>query len=394
MARRILVTGASIAGNAAAWWLAHHGFDVTVVERTDGFRDGGQNIDVRGQGREILRKMQLERQALACGTGEQGTAWIDRDGRTVARIMAGETDGDGPTAEMEILRGDLVRLLYDAACPLAAFRFGDSVKRIEDRHDAVTVEFASGGSETFDVVIVAEGVSSTTRELLFPGENNPRWMDMTIGYFTIPRISSDEPLWRWYNATEGRSVTLRPDNHGTTRAALSIQKKPEGEHEWDAERQKRFLRERFADAGWEAPRVLAGMDQAEDFYFDVLRQVRMSRWSNGRVALTGDAAWCATPLAGIGATLALTGAYILAGELSQYADAADAFQSYERIMRPIIDRAQNVPKVAPRLLNPHTRIGIRLLHAVLRATTKPAFRNLAAKIFTRRRDEPALPDYE
>lgn len=115
MARRILITGASIAGNTAAWWLGRAGLDVTVVERAENFRDGGQNIDIRGVGREALRRMGLEQAALERSTGEEGTAWIDARGRPAASFPAGDGAGDGPTAEMEILRGDLARLLHDGA---------------------------------------------------------------------------------------------------------------------------------------------------------------------------------------------------------------------------------------------------------------------------------------
>jgi 2-polyprenyl-6-methoxyphenol hydroxylase-like FAD-dependent oxidoreductase len=391
--RRILVTGASIAGNTAAWWLARQGFEVVVVERAEVFRDGGQNIDIRGEGRDVLRRMGLKQQALAHGMGEQGTAWIDRHGRTVARIMTGDVSGDGPTAEMEILRGDLARLIYESASGHATFRFGDSIATIAQTKSSAEVTFESGRTESYHAVIVAEGVGSATREHVFPGENTPRWMDMTMGFFTIPRAPTDVPLWRWYNATDGRSVTLRPHNHGTTRAALSIQKRPEGEHEWDGARQKQFLRDRFRDAGWEAPRVLDAMETTEDFYFDVLRQVRMERWSRGRVVLTGDAAWCATPVAGAGATLAVTGAYVLAGELARDADVAQSFAAYENIMRPIVRKAQNVPKIGPRLLNPHSALGIRALHTVLRVATRPSVRSLASKIFTRQSDAPQIPRY-
>lgn len=115
MSTRVLITGASIAGNTLAWWLGRAGFDVTVLERAAGFRDGGQNVDIRGVGRTVLRDMALEDAALAAGTGEEGTAWIDGQGRIKAQFLIAEMDRDGPTAEMEILRGDLARLLYDGA---------------------------------------------------------------------------------------------------------------------------------------------------------------------------------------------------------------------------------------------------------------------------------------
>lgn len=391
--RTVLITGASIAGNTAAWWLGRHGFEVTVIERTPEFRDGGQNIDVRGLGREVLRRMGLEQAALDRGTGEEGTAWVDRAGDVVAQFRLDDLGPDGPTAEMEILRGDLARLLYESARERASFRFGDSVARIEQDDAAATVTFASGAVERYDAVIVAEGVGSATRELVFPGENRPRWMDLTIAYFTIPRAPDDDRMWRWFHAAAGRSVSLRPDTHGTTRAMLSLQQPPHGEQGWGAAHQKALLRERFAGAGWQTSRILAGMDETADFYFDVLRQVRLARWAKDRVVLTGDAAWCVTPIAGMGTTLAITGAYVLAGEMSRAADTSRAFAAYEQVMRPLVETAQGVPKIGARLLNPHSRLGVRVLHGALRLVSRPTIRNLAGRVFSGHRTEAELPRY-
>jgi len=382
MHRRVLITGASIAGNTAAAVLARKGCEVVVVERAPAFRDGGQNIDVRGVGREVIRRLELEAAALEHGTGEQGTVWVNEDGSEAARFAVGDTGSDRPTAEMEILRGDLARLLYDRAKGSAEYRFDDRIAAIDDGPDEARVTFASGATEAFDVVFVAEGVGSQTRELVFKGENDPRWMDITIAYFTIPRTAGDDRMWRWYNAPGKRSVSLRPDGHGTTRAMLSISKASEGEQEWDVDRQKAFLRDRFADAGWETSRILAAMDTTDDFYFDVLRQVRMPRWSSGHVVLTGDAAWCATPLAGIGATLAVTGAYVLAEELVRSDSVEAALKAYETQMRPMVEDGQGVPKIAPRLMHPKSRLGISLLHGVLGVASSDMVRDLAAKLFS------------
>jgi len=379
LSRRALITGASIAGNAAALSLARNGFDVTVVERAPAFRDGGQNIDVRGVGREVLRRLGLETEALELGTGEEGTVWVNEDGTEAARFAADELGDGGPTAEMEILRGDLARLLHDAARGLATFRYGDSIASIREGPEDVAVDFHSGETRQFDVIVVAEGVGSSTRELVFPNENDPRWMDMTLAYFTIPRRSTDDRMWRWFNAPGKRSVSLRPDRRESTHATLTLSKKSEGEQDWEIERQKSFLRENFADAGWETPRILDGMTDAEDFYFDVLRQVRMPRWSAGRVVLTGDAAWCATPLAGIGATLAVTGAFVLAEELARHADYRDAFDAYEKKMRPMVEDGQGIPKIAPRLMHPKSRLGIQLLHGALGIASHEPIKGLLAK---------------
>jgi len=395
MPQSILVTGASVAGCTAAWWLGRHGFDVEVVERAPAFRDGGQNVDVRGGGREVLRRMGLEAAALANGTGEEGTAWVDGRGRTMAEFAVGDEGNDGPTAEMEILRGDLARLLYEPAAARARFRFGDSVAGVVQDADGVDVTFAGGATARYDAVIVAEGVGSATRELVFGQENDPRWMDLTIAYFTIPRSPDDDRRWRWYNATGGRSASIRPDAHGTARAMLSVHGRAAGEEKWSVERQKAWLAERFADAGWQSPRILAGLAETDDFYFDALRQVRMPRWSAGRVVLTGDAAWCATPLAGIGTTLAVTGAYVLAGELARAGgDVAAAFGAYEAAMRPMVKDGQGVPKIGPRLMHPRSRTGIRLLHAALGFAARPAVRGAAAKLFARAPKQPDLSRYE
>lgn len=395
--RRFLVSGGSIAGNTVAWVLARGGADVTVVERSPAFREGGQNVDVRDVGREVIRRMGLEQSVLDHGTGEVGTAWIDEDGHPAATFLAdpagGADDGDGPTAEMEVLRGDLARLIHEAVPDSATFRFGDTIARIDDVGDAAHVTFDSGRSGRFDAVVVAEGVGSRTRDLLFPGENEPRWMDLTMAYFTIPRAADDDRLWRWYHATEGRSVSLRPDRQGTTRAMLCLQQPPGGEQDWDDTRQRRYLHERFGDVGWEAPRVLAALDDTDDFYFDVLRQVRMPRWSSGRVALTGDAAWCATPLAGIGTTLAVTGAYVLGQELLRHASASAAFAAYEAAMRPMVEQGQGVPKIVPRLMNPHSRLGIKLLHGALRIASRPALQSTANRLFSPDLKAPDLSVY-
>lgn len=381
MSTRVLITGASIAGNALAWWLSRAGYEVAVVERAPAFRDGGQNVDVRGAGRSVLREMGLEAAALAAGTGEEGTAWIDGRGRIAARFLTAELGQDGPTAEMEILRGDLAQLLLEAARGTARYRFGDHVVAIDQRDDVAIVRFASGATERFDAVLVAEGVGSATRELVFPGQNRPRWMHMTMAYFTIPRIAEDDRLWRWYHAPGGRSVSLRPDRHGTTRVMLCVQKPPEGEQDWDVARQKTWLRETFADVGWQGPRVLAGMADTSDFYFDVLRQVRMPRWSKGRVALCGDAAWCVTPLGGVGATLAVTGARVLAGEMIRAASLGTAFDAYDKAMRPMVDKAQGIPRFVPRLANPHSRTGIHILHAILSLASQSIVARAAARLF-------------
>ncbi|WP_437509156.1 FAD-dependent monooxygenase [Sorangium sp. So ce1099] len=151
--------------------------------------------------------------------------------------------------------------------------------------------------------------------------------------------------------------------------------------------------QKFADAGWETPRVLAALDEVKDFYFEAIGQVKMARWSKGRVALVGDAAYCASPITGMGASLSLVGAYVLAGELARRDDHAEAFAAYERIMRPYVNQAQNVPKAGPRIAQPQTRTGIALQQAALSLATKPGVSWLAGKLLSPPSYKIDLPDY-
>jgi len=394
MSRRILITGASVAGTTAAWWLLQYGFDVDVVERTASFRDGGQNVDVRGNARAVLRKMGLEDQAFARSTHERGTDWVSAANGVIARFEAGDADADnGPTAELEIRRGDLARILYDAVKERATFHFDDSIAAITQDADGVDITFASGRTRRYDTVVVAEGVGSHTRELVFPGENTPRWMDLTIAYFSIPAQPGDSPYARQYNTVDGRGATLKPALDGKLGAYVGIQKKPEGENDWPVDRQRAFIAAQFANDGWEFPRILAAMQDADDFYFDVLRQVHMERWSEGRLVLTGDAAWSPTPLSGIGTSLAIVGAYVLAGELAQAAAPVAAFVAYERVMRPFVEKGQDLPKFVVRMLWPHSEIGLTLLHGALRVAATPLVRKVINNGFARDTGSMDLPEY-
>lgn len=391
--KRVLVTGGSIAANTLAWWLVEAGFTATVVEKAPKFREGGQSIDVRGIARTVIERMGIVEEVDKNGTGETAWTYVDEKGELVAAFRLEEVGGEGPTSKFEILRGDLAHIMYEHVRDRVDYRFDDTIEAIDNGADRVHVRFKSGKEEDYYLVLVAEGVGSTTRELIFPGENHPRWMDMTLGFFTIPKAESDGTEARWYNAPGGRCIFLRPDSHGTTRAVLTLQAEARKSEDKSEEEAKAWLKETFADAGWEAPRVLAGLEKADDLYFQVLRQVKMDRWSDGRVALNGDAAWCATPVSGIGTTLAVVGAYVLAGELAQTDDYTQAFQNYERIMRPFVEEGQSVGKLNQLWTYPHTKFGITLQHAMLNVLSKPGIRDLFLKIGMRDPEDIELPDY-
>lgn len=386
----VLISGASIAGPAVAYWLGGHGWDTTVVERFDRLRDTGQNIDIRGAGREVIRRMGLDGAVRAATTGERGTEFVDSGGRSVVVLPAGTSDTAGTTAEVEILRGDLSRLIVEQTLPNTEYLFNDKITGLDDRGDEVEVTFTSHEPRTFDVVVIAEGLTSRTRRLVFP-DAEMRELGLYTVYATMPRTSTDNDLWRWYNAPRGRVVTLRPDNVGTIRATLSFLSDVRGLEDLPNAELIHLLRRTYRDAGWETPRVLAALDQTP-FYFDAVGQVRLPTWSSGRIALVGDAAYCASPLSGMGTSLALVGAYVLAGELAGSRDHFTAFARYEQRMRPYVENAQKLPPGTPRLAHPRTRMGITALQTALKVVGSAPARRLSG-FFSPPADKIDLPAY-
>ena len=388
----VLIAGASIAGPALAFELARYGFRPVVVERADALRLGGQNIDVHGTARTVVRHMGLEDDIRAATTGEQGLRFVDEHDVTRAAFPAESDDTSGFTKELEILRGDLAQILYDRTRDTTEYLFGNQILGLQDQGDRVTVTFEHGAEREVDLVVAADGPRSRTRTLIVGDEPRIRPLNQYACWFTIPRAASDTAWARWYHAPRARSMLLRPDNVGTTRVSLWFLSPPRGYERLSVAEQKALIIHTFADAGWEAPRVLAALGEAEDVYVDAVSQVMAPRWSHGRAALVGDAAYCPSPVSGMGANLALVGAYVLAGELSRHANHRDAFMAYEKLMRPYVELAQKLPPGVPWIAHPQTRWGLRLLHTVLRLASSRLVRH-RVNTFGSSSDKIVLPDY-
>ncbi|GAB3745878.1 FAD-dependent monooxygenase [Amycolatopsis oliviviridis] len=391
MSRTILISGAGIAGPALAYWLHRHGMTATVIERAPEPRLGGQTVDLRGAGRTVIERMGLEQAARDRVTHEEGLRFVD--GRNRIRASFGTDALDGFVTELELLRGELADLLHHHTRDDIDYVFGDEITGLTDTGDGVDVAFRNGADRRFDLVVLAEGLRSRTRDRIFADIARIRSFGLYTAYFTVPRAEADDSWARWYNAPGRRVVLLRPDNQGTTRATLSFLDSQPGLDRLQVLAQQDFLRRHYADAGWETPRVLDAMGESPDFYFESVGQMRLEHWSRGRIATVGDAAYCASPLSGMGTSLALVGAYVLAGELSRHPDHHDAFRSYEDIMRPYVTQAQNVSWFAPRLASPKTRTGIRLLNTVAGFATNPAISRLTRRFTSPPADAIDLPVY-
>ncbi|MFJ3384804.1 MULTISPECIES: FAD-dependent monooxygenase [unclassified Curtobacterium] len=393
--RRVLISGASIAGLSAAYWLDRTGWDVTVLERSPVFREGGQNVDVRGVAREVLDRMGLTDAVRAANTTETGTVIVDERGDTIVRLPDDE-GGEEATAELEVLRGDFARVIRDALPASVQIEYGQTITGVAGTTPAagpVTVRTASGDEFSADLLVVAEGVRSSTRDLVFGDEAEQRRVGVTMVFGTIPRIDSDDDRWSWYNAVGGRQVHLRPDNHGTTRAMFAYTSGPDDDPSGStgSTGSLRSLRDRYADAGWQTPRVLDGFDASDDVYVDDLTQIVAPRWHDGRAVLLGDAAWCVTPMGGGGSSLALTGGYVLAASLST-GEIETGLAGYEGWMRPLVDRIQTMPKGVTTFAYPQTAFGLQLQRAAHHVLTSRPVAPLMARLIRIADADRPLPE--
>ena len=396
-AKKVLISGASIAGPTLAFWLAKYGFDVTVVERAASLRLGGQNIDVNGPAKKIAQKMGIKEAIRAANTGEVGLQFIGRDNQVAAAFpKEGPVSG---TEELEILRGDLVNILYDCTKQTVAYRFGDSITALEQQPDQISVTFASGKTETFQFVIAADGVRSSTRRLVFGEEPVFEYLGLYTAYLTIPRKPTDTNWWRWYTAVDRRILMLRPDNQGTMRASVAFLESDEAYEKLSLAQQKSVLKSKLTGAGWEADRIINAIEETQDVYFDKVGQIKAPRWSDGRVAMIGDAAYCPTPLTGKGTTLAMVGAYLLAGELATHERHQDAFAAYEQRMRPYVKAVQQLPPGVPWLVYPETGLGVSVLNTFAGIFASKPIQKLVGLFTANKADDESeketivLPDY-
>ncbi|WP_329560887.1 FAD-dependent monooxygenase [Kitasatospora sp. NBC_01266] len=379
----ILISGASIAGPALAYWLRKAGHNVTVVERAPAPRPGGQTVDLRGAAREVIARMGLMDQARAITVQQRGLALVDATGRLTARMTEDSFGGEGIISEIEILRGDLGQLLYEATLPRVEYLFDDTITGLVQDEDGVSVTFEKAAARRFGLVVGADGLHSTVRTLAFgPADDHVRPLGFYNAWFTAESDLDLDGWFQMFNAPGGLVASARPGRlPGEIKASLGFRSAALAYDRRDTAAQRELVAQRFAGVGWEVPRLLAGMRTATDFSFDSVGQVHLASWSHGRVVLLGDAGWCPTPITGLGTSLALVGAYILAGELGKAAgNHRTAFRAYEQLMRPYVTQAQQLPPGGVNSYAPTGALAIRLRAMSMRSMSRwPMSKLLAAQ---------------
>ena len=373
--RNVLISGASVAGPALAYWLRRYGFRPTIVERAPVPRSGGQAIDLRGTARAVVERMGVMESIRHAHTGTRGMSVVNSAGKRLASMASDLMDGSGGLiAEIEILRGDLVRILYEATRDEVEYIFDDSVTSVSQDEAGVAVTFERGGPRRFDFVIGADGLHSNVRRLVFGQESRfTRDMGCYVAIFDTPNVYHLDGWEVFYHMPGGRrapgkSIGLYPVRENRDVSAMFYFSAPQRDIDrHDVAGQKQLLARTYAGEGWEVPRLLEAMRSASDFYFDRVAMARVDCWANGRVALLGDAAYCPSPLSGMGTSLALVGAYVLAGEMAMAGDNyAAAFASYQGQLSDAVARAQKFAQSAHHFLLPTSRAFLRINNLAMR----------------------------
>ncbi|KAK5131685.1 hypothetical protein LTR08_000739 [Meristemomyces frigidus] len=392
----ILIVGSGIAGPTLASFLLlsplppHELPHITILERSPGPRVQGQNVDIRGAGMAVIRKLGLEAAVRAATTGEEGVQFVDERNRVWAAFAADKSGRvQTGTSDVEILRGPLAKILWRRNMALSEevereggvgveYVFDEYLGSLEQDGGKCHVRFGkSGKRRSFDIVVGADGLQSRTRRQAFGdadenvrgddgGKERVKRLGMYGAFFSMPKGETDTMWKRWFTAPRRRVIMVRPhQDKDKSTVFMWVVNEQDPRFRFVAtqgvDAQKALLAEYFVDAGWESGRIIEEMAMADDFYYDMVAQVHMDKWSEERVVLLGDAGYCASPISGMGTTLALVGAYNLAGALIQHPDDIPAaFAAYETSMRHVVSKAQNLP-LGPRqpyLISPETAYGV------------------------------------
>ncbi|MED1412551.1 MULTISPECIES: FAD-dependent monooxygenase [Bacillus] len=368
---RILISGASITGPALAYWLHRYGFDVSVIERAPALRSGGYGVDIRGAAVTVLRRMGILDQVRAADTSMTGVYFVNSKGEIEGQLSEASL-ANQQGLDIEIMRDDLSNILYDLTKDTIEYIWGDSITAIHETEAGVEVQFIHEKPQTFDLVIGADGLHSNVRSLTFGDEAQfKRTLGCYISIFTLENYLNLDHCQLLYTIP-GKTVGMYSARDNTEAKGMFLFQSEALKYDrYDAESQKKLVENAFVDhTGWETSHILKTMKEATDFYFDEICQIHMPTWSKGRITLVGDAAYGPSPLSGQGTSLALIGAYVLAGELkATHDDYSRAFVTYEQEMRKFVEKNQKIGLLAAGSMVEKSSFKIFLRNLMLRVPT-------------------------
>jgi 2-polyprenyl-6-methoxyphenol hydroxylase-like FAD-dependent oxidoreductase len=359
---RVLISGASVAGPVLAYWLHRFGFQPTVVERTAELRfgGGGHAVDLFGPAVQIMDWMGALPQVRDARTRTEIISYL-REGHRPVDVSAELMSEGVSERHIEIMRGDLTKIVYEAGRSDIEYVFGNSISTLRDTEQAIEVTFEHGPPRTFDLVIGADGLHSITRRLAFGDEY--QFLHFLGGYlavFTVPNYLDLQQRMLGF-ADVGRTAAIYPVREsGQARVLLLWRTRaPHDYDRHDPAAQRRLIHNLYGDMGWEMPRLLSELDKADDLYLDSISTIVMDTWTRGRVTLVGDAGYSPGSAVGGGTSLAVVGAYVLASELAASSgDHLRGLAAYERALRPAVRHSQTIGPSVLKTLIPRSRLQV------------------------------------
>ncbi|MFC6086400.1 FAD-dependent monooxygenase [Sphaerisporangium aureirubrum] len=379
---RILISGASVAGPVLAYWLTRYGFEVTVVERAPALRKtGGHAVDLFRPAMDITERMGVLPRVQALVTGTERLTVHRSGARRPVTLDLSKVFQAASDRHVEIMRDDLSEIYYDATKDDTEYVFGDSITAIGDDGE---VRFENGAPRRFDLVVGADGLHSNVRGLVFgPEKDFSAFIGAYLAVLTVPGGTNPDGLSLSHVGTGRVAAFYRARHMDDARAVFLFRSDHELDyHHRDVPRQKELLRRRFQGMHPDVDGWLAELEHTPAFYFDSITQLRMDTWSRGRVTLVGDAGYCPGPAVGGSTSLAVVGAYVLAGELAEAGgDHVRAFAAYERAMAGPVRDSRAFALGAAKTLVPGSRRavwglvqGARLISVLPAGLTRAAAR--------------------
>jgi 2-polyprenyl-6-methoxyphenol hydroxylase-like FAD-dependent oxidoreductase len=341
-ARSALISGAGIAGPVVAFWLSRAGWDVTVVESAAHLPTSGFPVDLGSEAIGVVRRMGLHGEILARRYEHVPIEMLSARECRIGTMELGQGRDDGV---IEISRSALSAILHQASRAHARYVFGDSIAALTQTDTGVDVRFGHRPPQTYDAVIGADGMHSRVRRLIFGHESQfIRHLGPYAAIWNLPDVDLFTSGTGFMYSHPGRSVIVEcPADGSAARAFLTFAHPDPGVvNRHDADEVMHTIRGVFAEDGWRSGEIIDTLRAAEDFYFDTVSQIRMSRWSVGRVALVGDAAYAPSFLSGRSTSIAIAGAYVLASELANTDSPQHAFAAYERRLCGCVEQSQDL----------------------------------------------------